>query len=202
MNLRTAWTLPALLAALVALSGCVTQKPRTTLPAPAEFSEAERPTSQDYTVRGLEPTWINPLESAKRLIFKTEPTKSGSVSADGSFAMAQLLEQRGETEKAIVMYRDLLARTPHDSRVLHRLGVLYAKEERFQVSRAFLEKAAEQDPDNPAILGELGYAYFRCQRFAEAERVLRQSLRHAPADATIRNNLALVLCVQGDTEQA
>ncbi len=200
MKLRHAWTLTVVLVGLVSLSGCASQKSRTTLPAPAEFSSAERPNSEDYTIRGAEPTWINPFRSATRWIWKprsTSQTVAGTAPVDGAVAMAQLVEQRGETDKAIAMYRAILARTPHDSLVLHRLGVLYAKKEKFQVSRAFLEKAVKFEPHNSVILGDLGYAYYRCRRLSDAGAVLRQSLGRDPDDATARNNLALVLCVQG-----
>jgi Tfp pilus assembly protein PilF len=205
MKLRHAWTLTVVLVGLVSLSGCASQKSRTTLPAPAEFSSAERPSSEDYTIRGAEPTWINPFRSATRWIWKPHfgsQAVAGTVPVDGSVAMAQLVEQRGETDKAIAMYRAILVRTPHDSLVLHRLGVLYAKKEKFQVSRAFLEKAVKFEPHNSVILGDLGYAYYRCRRLSDAERILRQSLGRDPDDATARNNLALVLCVQGRTEEA
>ncbi len=116
--------------------------------------------------------------------------------------MAQMVEQRGETEKAIAMYRAILAKSPHDALVLHRLGVLYAEKEQYEVARAYLEKAVKLDSGNPVTLGDLGYAYYRCNRMADAERILRESLKRDPDDTTARNNFALILCVHGRTEEA
>ena len=69
-------------------------------------------------------------------------------------------------------------------------------------SVALWESSIAQDPANPDALNNLGIAYARERRYAEAEEALRRSLSLRPKSGSARNNLANVLILTGRHEEA
>ena len=67
---------------------------------------------------------------------------------------------------------------------------------------AQLESASADQPDNVAVLLELGDAYFLGQRFQQAARTFRAALRLDPGNPTATVRLAMVWHADGDSERA
>jgi len=67
---------------------------------------------------------------------------------------------------------------------------------------AELESASADQPDNVAVLLELGDAYFLGQRYRQAARTLRTALRIDPGNPTATVRLAMVWHAGGDSQRA
>jgi Flp pilus assembly protein TadD len=69
-------------------------------------------------------------------------------------------------------------------------------------AQQYYRDALKLAPDEPAVLSNLGLSYALTKQLALAEQVLRQASDSPRADARVRDNLALVLSLQGKFEEA
>ena len=67
---------------------------------------------------------------------------------------------------------------------------------------AQLESASADQPDNVAVLLELGDAYFLGQRYQQAARTFRTALQIDPGNPTAAVRLAMVWHADGDSQRA
>ena len=72
----------------------------------------------------------------------------------------------------------------------------------FKQKIAQLESASAQEPNNIAVLLDLGDAYFLAQRYQQAARTFRAALALVPGDATATVRLAMVWHAEGDSQRA
>ena len=91
---------------------------------------------------------------------------------------------------------------PHDWRPVSLLAVALEQSERNQEALAAHEKALELAPDNAATLTNLGMYYATHGDPAAAEPLLRKAAAAPGAGAQERQNLALVLGLQGRLAEA
>ena len=75
----------------------------------------------------------------------------------------------GDLLGAVDRYREALDVWPHHVQTWIDLGQTYMKLSRFEQARIALEKAAEQDPANVAVLNDLGVAHMRQGDLTHAE---------------------------------
>jgi Flp pilus assembly protein TadD len=64
-------------------------------------------------------------------------------------------------------------------------------------AQRFYEAALKIAPNEPSVLSNLGLSYALTNRLRDAETTLREAIRQPDADARVRQNLALVLGMQG-----
>lgn len=64
-------------------------------------------------------------------------------------------------------------------------------------AQAYYEAALKIVPGEPSVTSNLGLSYALSHRLPEAERLLREAVDHPRADPRVRQNLALVLGLQG-----
>jgi Flp pilus assembly protein TadD len=69
-------------------------------------------------------------------------------------------------------------------------------------AQQFYKDALKLAPEEPAILTNLGLSYALTKQLPLAEQVLRQAAESPRADGRVRDNLALVLSLQGKFEEA
>jgi Flp pilus assembly protein TadD len=62
--------------------------------------------------------------------------------------------------------------------------------------------ALKINPNEPTVMSNLGLSYALANRLGDAERTLREAARNPSADARVRQNLALVLGLQGKFDEA
>lgn len=70
------------------------------------------------------------------------------------------------------------------------------------LAQRYYDAALKIAPGEPTVLSNLGLSYALTKRLPEAEQALRQAEAHPSADARVRQNLALVLGLQGKLEEA
>jgi tetratricopeptide (TPR) repeat protein len=119
--------------------------------------------------------------------------------------LALSLEQLGRLKDAEAAYGEAATRARHDRRVLTSWGVVALKQRNFEVAGGRLDRAREVSQGE--VLPEVWYwaqslVLVKRENFAEAETVLRTGVEHYPQSATLRNNLAVVLEVMGQVDEA
>lgn len=70
------------------------------------------------------------------------------------------------------------------------------------LARQYYEEALKVAPGEPKVLSNLGLSYALAKQLPDAERVLRQAAAHPRADYRVRQNLSLVLALQGKFAEA
>ena len=69
-------------------------------------------------------------------------------------------------------------------------------------AQAFYLAALKIVPNDPGVMSNLGLSYALSRKLPEAERVLTDAARSSSADPRVRQNLALVLALQGHFDDA
>ena len=94
------------------------------------------------------------------------------------------------------------AAAPKDWRPQSLLGVAYDQVGRTADARAAWEQALKLSPNNPAILSNLAMSWFAAGDMAKAEPLLRQAVAQPGVTLQERQNLALVLGMEGRMPEA
>ena len=101
---------------------------------------------------------------------------------------------------------DILSRahTPEnpDWRILSVQGTALDQLGRHDDARRYYASALKIVPDEPTVLSNLGLSYLLSKNLPKAEEVLRQAYAGKGADARVRQNLALVIGLQGRFAEA
>jgi Flp pilus assembly protein TadD len=112
------------------------------------------------------------------------------------------LADNGNFQKAF----DVLSRahTPDDPdwRILSVQGTVLDQLGRHDEARQYYASALKIVPGEPSVLSNLGLSYMLSKDLPKAEETLRRAHRSADADARVRQNLALVVGLQGRFAEA
>jgi Flp pilus assembly protein TadD len=101
---------------------------------------------------------------------------------------------------------DILSRAHNpdnpDWRILSAQGAALDQLGRFDEARQYYTSALKIAPDEPSVLSNLGLSYVISKDLPKAEETLRRANSHADADPRVRQNLALVVGLQGRLGEA
>ena len=92
------------------------------------------------------------------------------------------LEQQGQTAEAEQAWRDILQAHPHNAEALAHLGLLEARQERYDSAIAYYREALAIDPVFPGLQLDLGLALFKTSRFREAAQSFKAALQKDPGN--------------------
>jgi Flp pilus assembly protein TadD len=209
--------LAALLAA--ATSGCqTTQKAETT---GALGASAESRSDADWR-REIE-TWgalyrshpedsVNAIQYAQALRATGQRAQAVAVLEQATIQNANdksLLGAYGRALAEVGNYTqafDVLSRahTPEqpDWRILSAQGAVLDQLGRFQEARGYYSSALKIVPDEPSVLSNLGLSYALSKELVKAEATLRRATAQAGVSQRARQNLALVVGLQGRFAEA
>ena len=121
---------------------------------------------------------------------------------DGLIELARSDIARNQGFYAIDPAQRAAAAAPKDWRPVSLLGVAYDQVGRTDDARAAWEQALKLSPNNPAILSNLAMSWFAAGDAAKAEPLLRQAVAQPGATLQERQNLALVLGMEGRMSEA
>jgi tetratricopeptide (TPR) repeat protein len=111
---------------------------------------------------------------------------------DGALLLAQLAQahsELGEHDQAVRVLTTAITTDPLSAPALNLLGYLLAdRGERLPEAVGFIERALQIDPDNPAYLDSLGWAYYRQGRADEAEPYLRKAAEGLPTQSVVHDH--------------
>jgi len=135
-------------------------------------------------------------QAAQRLLM----VKPDSV--EGLLELARVQIARGQGFYGIEPARKAQALAPRDWRAPSLLAVAYEQAKRDDEALAAHRQAQALAPDNPVVLGNMGMYYAGHGDAAEAERLLRAAAARPDAPMQVRQNLALLLGLQGRLAEA
>ena len=119
------------------------------------------------------------------------------------FTRGAMLEKQKKFDQAEAEFRKLLAQNPENIGALNYLGYMLAdRNVKLEEALGMIQKAVQKDPENGAYLDSLGWAFFRLNRYPEAESNLRRSIEKVPTDPTVRDHLGDVYYKQGKLKEA
>ena len=96
------------------------------------------------------------------------------------------------------------AHTPDqpDWRILSAQGAVLDQMGRHEDARRYYASALKIVPDEPSVLSNLGLSYALSKDLRKAEEILRQASERKGAEPRVRQNLALVVGLQGRFAEA
>lgn len=96
------------------------------------------------------------------------------------------------------------AHTPDnpDWRILSVQGAVLDQMGRHEEARRYYASALKIVPDEPSVLSNLGLSYALTKDLARAEATLRRAMARGTSDPRVRQNLALVVGLQGRFDEA
>ncbi|PHS26912.1 MAG: hypothetical protein COA84_05505 [Robiginitomaculum sp.] len=122
--------------------------------------------------------------------------------ADLLLVTGQALVENANGGSAIGFLQSAIALSPANWRASLALGVAFDQVGKPIQARAAFNRALALQPNNPGILSNLGLNYAADGDLAMAERYLRQAVTQPDAPIQARQNLALVLALQGRFDDA
>ena len=118
------------------------------------------------------------------------------------YARALVAERLGRIDQLEEDLNIILKTDPNNAHALNALGFTLADQtDRYEEAYAYLKRAIEIMPDDPAIIDSLGWVHYRMGNYDEAVRLLRRALSRFD-DAEIAAHLGEVLWVSGDQLEA
>jgi len=122
--------------------------------------------------------------------------------SDLLYARALVAERLGRIDQLEADLKVILKTEPDNAHALNALGFTLADQtDRFEEAYAYLKRAIEIMPEDPAIIDSLGWVYYRMGNYEEAIRLLRTALSRFD-DAEIAAHLGEVLWMSGKQQEA
>jgi tetratricopeptide (TPR) repeat protein len=126
---------------------------------------------------------------------------SGKVTA--WFMLGSIYERQKKFDQAEQQFRKVLDSDPQNAAVLNYYGYMLAdRGVRLDEATSMIQRAVKQEPNNGAYLDSLGWAYYKQNKFAEAEEQLRKAIDWEGNDPTILTHLGDVYLKLDQNERA
>jgi Flp pilus assembly protein TadD len=212
---------------LIAAIAAATAGCQTTLPTPATETTGSLPTSP---ASQPEAEWRHDLDVYGQQ-YRANPTKvdvalryAQALHSTGQRAQAVAVLERlsmqnphdktvlGEYGRALAeagdydQALDVLGRAHSpdqpDWHVLSAQGAVLDQLGRHAEAQRYYQTALKIVPDEPSVLSNLGLSYALSKDLTNAESTLRRAAAHPPVDPRVRQNLALVIGLQGRFAEA
>ncbi|MEO8441389.1 MAG: tetratricopeptide repeat protein [Betaproteobacteria bacterium] len=110
--------------------------------------------------------------------------------------------RRGDLEAAKTAFQRALGMAPDDPDALHLYGATLIQTGEAETALEYLQRAARQRRNDPAIAGNLAQAYFVLKRYDEARETFRKASRLDPRTLQFPLGVANSLAMQGQLEVA
>lgn len=118
-------------------------------------------------------------------------------------SLASTLEREGKYSDAEAMFRQMIADDPNNADALNSLGYMLAERaQKLDEAVSLVQRALVIEPGNGAYLDSLGWAYYKQNRFDEAEVPLKQAATQLPTVSVIQDHLGDLLSRRGLLEDA
>ncbi len=119
------------------------------------------------------------------------------------FMLGAIYERQKKFDQAEQEFRKVLEVNPNNAAVLNYYGYMLADRGiRLDEATSLIQRAVTQEPNNGAYLDSLGWAYYKQNKFAEAEESMRKAVDRSTHDPTILGHLGDVYMKLGRTERA
>jgi tetratricopeptide (TPR) repeat protein len=127
--------------------------------------------------------------------FPTEPAVK--------LSLASTLERERKYAEAEATFRQIIADDPKDADALNSLAYMFAERgQKLDEAVGLVQRALEIEPGNGAYLDTLGWAYYKQNRFDQAEAPLKEAAEKLPAVSVIQDHFGDLLSKRGSHEEA
>ena len=117
-------------------------------------------------------------------------------------AYGRALAEIGHFEQALDVLGRAHSPDQPDWRILSAQGAVLDQMGRHQEAQRYYSSALKIVPDDPSVLSNLGLSYALAKDLPNAESTLRRAVNQRGADLRVRQNLALVIGLQGRFAEA
>ena len=123
------------------------------------------------------------------------------IAADSSetlYKTGRYYQWKNRYDLAIKAYQKLLAVNSSFVGARNGLGVIHAKQGKYQESIEDFQLAIKQEPNDSYLYSNMGYAYYLQGQYAASMKALEQAILLEPTNQAALNNLALVYAKVSD----
>ncbi|MEK8021265.1 MAG: tetratricopeptide repeat protein [Candidatus Parabeggiatoa sp.] len=129
-------------------------------------------------------------------------TSNQTVTIQEALELAIQYHNDGELQEAESIYRQILEVEPHQSEVLHLLGIIAAQVENYETAVELIQKAIQLDRSNVNYYNSLGNVFWYQEQFNDAGKCYRYCLTLNPDFAQAHNGFGNVLRELGYLSEA
>ena len=192
------------------ITGSITPSSRSEQPADADPRSAEQAYGDRYRA--------NPKDADAALAYGQTLRANGqraqaaavleqaSINNSGNkvllAAYGRALADNGNFQQAFDVLTRAHSPANPDWRILSVQGTCLDQMGRHDEARRYYESALKIVPNEPSVLSNLGLSYMLSKDLPKAEQVLRQAHANPKADSRVRQNLGLVVGLQGRFAEA
>jgi tetratricopeptide (TPR) repeat protein len=120
-----------------------------------------------------------------------------------NLVLSSAQEKSGDIKGSEATLQSILKTTPNNAAALNNLGYfLTERNERLPEALDFIQKAVKIDPTNSSFLDSLGWIYYKLNKFVEAEKYIKESLRKNSDSPVSHEHLGDIYAKQGKLELA
>lgn len=137
------------------------------------------------------------IHSAEKFLQRPEDRATAGLLLGGIFVRQKKYDQAEQ------VFKSVLAIDPANGPVLNYYGYMLAERgTRLDEAVALVQRALVDEPNNPAYLDSVGWAYYKQDKLMEAEAYVRKALTREPHDPTMISHLGDILAKSGRTDLA
>jgi tetratricopeptide (TPR) repeat protein len=119
------------------------------------------------------------------------------------FQLATVYEGKKDFDRAETLFKEILKENPKNATALNYMGYMLAdRGVRLDEAVRYVKEALAIEPNNGAYLDSLGWAYFKMDRYDEAEAKLLKAVELMKNDPEIHEHLGDLYYKTGDYEKA
>ncbi|MEP1932004.1 MAG: tetratricopeptide repeat protein [Roseibium sp.] len=119
-----------------------------------------------------------------------------------SSAYGKVLAMNGRFDEALRVLKGAQRPDMPDWKLMSAQAAIYDQMGSHGDARNLYKQALKIQPDDPSLLNNLGLSYLLSDELPDAEYTLRRAATLPGADSRVRQNLALVLGIQGKYDEA
>jgi tetratricopeptide (TPR) repeat protein len=122
---------------------------------------------------------------------------------DAWFMLGAIYERQEKFDEAEEQFRKVLDVNAHNAQALNYLGYMLAdRGVKLEEAVSLAQRAVAEDPGNGAYLDTLGWAYFKQNRLADAQKYLEEAVARDGHDPTILDHIGDIFAKLGHAERA
>ncbi len=144
--------------------------------AEAYARAAELDSKSAEALTGAARCYLKAGQYAKSQMFCELAEKAGVKPGETLFLLAQACESQKDYERAVEVYRRLLALDGDDPNVLRSLGVTYLKAGQYDRAREVLVLVARKRPEDGAAFRDLGYCFAKLGDIDQAMQMYQKAV--------------------------
>jgi tetratricopeptide (TPR) repeat protein len=143
------------------------------------------------------------IGSARNLMTQLRIRGDTRVKSQSYQAEAQMLQQAGQPEEAMLLLDAALVELPDEFSLRYGRALLAVSMGRIELAETDLRRAIAEDPDNAVAINALGYTLADLtDRYDEAEELIRLAYELQPDDPSVIDSMGWIAYRQGRLDEA